>query len=287
MIAMDRGIARACRWIVAAASAIAIGGGAVALGATSNQATTTVPTSSLGSATAQCKNGEVALAGGFAAPGWDPTTANGGTAARLDSVPAANQRGIITTGFNFNDNQPEKLRSFAYCGKRARPPKVRSMSVQVQPNSFNSATATCPERSRAIGGGFGTDQAVLTLTSKRSGGRGWKVLGVNVPQLGGSSGPASLTAYAYCKTPGPELETASKNTTLSTGFLTTTVRCPNGGRALSGGFDGHLAVVSNELRAAGALDSKRVDHGHAWATKALSTSPPSEATLTTYAYCRR
>jgi len=283
---MDRRVAHAGRWIVAAGSVMALSGAAVALGASSNQATTTVAPSSSGSATAKCKDGEVALAGGFAAPGWDPGTANGGPVARFDSVPTPNQRGIKTAGFNFNDNQAQDLKSFAYCGKRARPPAVRSMSVQIQPNTFDSVKAECPDGSRAIGGGFGTDGSVITLASKRSGGRGWKVAGVNIENLGGSSGPASLTAYAYCKAPGPKLVTASKDTTVSSDFLATTVRCPNGGRALSGGFDGHVTTANNQLNAAGALDSKRADRGHAWTTKALSVSSPNEATITTYAYCR-
>lgn len=286
MRTMDRRIARAGRWIVAAGSVMAVSGAAVALAATSNQATTTVSPSSVGSVTAKCKSGEVALAGGFETPGWNPATANGGPVARFSSAPVANQRGITTTGFNFNENDAQELRSFAYCGKRANPPTVRTKSVQVQSNNFNSTTATCPEGSRAIGGGFGTDGSVITLTSKRSGAGGWKVLGVNIPDLGGGSGPASLTAYAYCKSPGPKLVTASKDTTLSSDFVTTTVPCPNGGRALSGGFDGHFKVVNNEIRAAGALDSKRTDRGRSWSTKALSVSSPNEATLTTYAYCR-
>jgi hypothetical protein len=265
---------------------MAIGGAAVALGATSNSATKTVPPSSVGSVTAKCPSGQVALAGGFASPGWDPTTANGGPVARFTSMPSANQRGITTTGFNFNENDAQDLKSFAYCGKRANPPKVRSKSVQVQVNNFNTTTAQCPEGSRAIGGGFGTDGSVITLTSKRVSGQGWKVLGVNMADVGGGSGPASLTAYVYCKSPGPRLVATSKDTTLSSDFVGTTVQCPNGGRVLSGGFDGHFSVANNEISASGALNSKRSDQGHAWSTKAVSVSSPNEATLTTYAYCR-
>ena len=98
---------------------------------------------------------------------------------------------MTTTGFNFNENDAQELKSFAYCGKRAKPPTVRTKSVQVQPNNFNTATATCPAGSRAIGGGFGTDGSVITLTSKRSGAGGWKVLGVNIPDLGGGALPPS------------------------------------------------------------------------------------------------
>src|SRR5207244_3258385 len=103
--------------------------------------------------------------------------------------------------------------SYAYCGKRARPPKVRSKSIQVAPNTFDSVVAKCPVGSQAIAGGFGTNQTVITLVSKRTGKRGWKVTGFDIADQG--SPPASLTAYAYCKAPGQKLVTKSKDATVS------------------------------------------------------------------------
>src|SRR3989442_11432220 len=75
----------------------------------------------------------VALAAGFASPGFDPA-AGGGPVARFDSMPAG-KRGVTTTGFNFG-NQAGELASFAYCGNRARPPRVRSKRVQVAPSRY-------------------------------------------------------------------------------------------------------------------------------------------------------
>ena len=279
-------IARAARWIVAAGGVLVIGGAAVALGATSSKATTTVPASSVGSATAHCEDGAVALAGGFAAPGWDPRTANGGPVARFDSMPAANQRGIKTRGSNFNENQAGELRSFAYCGEqRTRRWCGRTAFDPDQQLRFGHGQV--PEGQPGDRGRFGTDRSVITLTSKRSG-----------SGVGRSSGSTSRTsgldqpgdahrlrllqgawAQARHQVQGHRAELGLPGADQS--------GAPTVAGRGSGGFDGHVGVVNNELNAAGALDSKRTDQGHAWTTKALSVSNPNPATLTTYAYCRR
>ena len=278
-------VIRAGRSVPLAAAVIAIGLSTVALGSAQRRATTTVSPQATGSATAKCKHGQVALAAGFAAPGYDPSS-GGGPAVRFDSI-FAGKRGVKTVGFNFSDTDQRQLASFAYCGKRARPPEVRSAGVQVAPNSVGSVVAKCPHGSQAIAGGFATNRGVITLTSKRTGRRGWKVGGVNINNSQNPPGPARLTAYAYCKAPGPKLVTRSKDTTVSSGFRTTSVKCPKHAKALSGGFDGHVSGRSGQLRAAGALNSKRAAHGRAWTTSALSVSAPNQATITTYAYCHR
>jgi hypothetical protein len=272
---------RAGRSVPLAAAVIAIGVSTVAGGAVQRRATTTIPAQGMGSAIARCKDGQVALAAGFASPGFNPG-ASGGPVARFASMPAG-KRGVKTTGFNFGTEAGE-LDSFAYCGKRARPPKVRSKHVQVAPSSYRSVVARCPHGSQAIAGGFGTNQSVVTLTSKRKGKRGWKVGGANITDSGS---PARLIAYTYCKAPGPKIVTRSRDATVGSGVQTSRVKCPKHTKALSGGFDGHAARAGNQLTAAGALTSKRAAHGRAWTTSALSVSAPNEATITTYAYCRR
>jgi hypothetical protein len=276
---------RAGRRIAVATAAMTLALTVIALAGVQRRATTSVPPMGFGTAIAKCKHGQVALAGGFAAPGWDPHTANGGPVARIDLVPTG-ARKISTTGFNFNQNDAQELDSFAYCATRARPPKVVSKDVVVALDSFDSVTAHCPNGSQAIAGGFGTDQSVITLTSKRSGKRGWKVTGVNSSGLNGSTGPQTLTAYAICKNPGAKLVTRSKDVTVSSDLATTQVKCPNGDKALSGGFDGHVGIAGGQLRAAGVLDSTRAERGRGWTSSAISTMAPQEATATTYAYCR-
>ena len=122
-------IARAA-WLMASSTAvILIAGTGVALGMVQRRAATDVPAQQAGSATAECEPGQVALAAGFAAPGWDPSTATGGPVARVASMPAG-KRGIKTTGFNFGDADSHELESFAYCGKRAHPPRDQ---IQARP----------------------------------------------------------------------------------------------------------------------------------------------------------
>jgi hypothetical protein len=278
-------VIRAERWVPPAAAVMAIAFSAVALGAVQKRGATTIPPQAMGSVTAKCKHGQVALAAGFDAPGYDPSSSNG-PVARFDSMPAG-KRGIKTKGFNFNQTDAGELDSFAYCGKRAQPPLIRSNRVQVTPNSYGTVVAKCPRGSEAIAGGFGTNQGVVTLTSKRTGKRRWKVGGFSFGGSGNPSGPAWLTAYTYCKAPGPKIVTRSKDATVSNGLTTLNVKCPNHGKALSGGFDGHIARTGSEIKGTGALTSKRTFHGRGWSTSALSVSSPQQATMTTYAYCRR
>ena len=278
-------VIRAGRWIPLAAAAMAIAVSAVALGAGQRRATTTVPAQTSGSVTAKCKHGQVALAAGFDVPGFNPNTTNG-PVARLASMPAG-QRGIKTAGFNFNQTDPGELASLAYCGKRAHPPLIRSKRVRVTPNSFGTVVAKCPRGSVAIAGGFGTNQLIITLTSKRTGTRRWKVGGFSIGGSGNPAGPARLTAYAFCKKPGPKIVTRSKSATVSSGLRTLNVKCPHHGKALSGGFDGHVGHTGSQITGTGALISKRTSHGRGWSTSALSVSSPNPATMTTYAYCHR
>jgi hypothetical protein len=276
---MSRKVCRVIRdagWVTVAAAVVVIAGAAIATGTIQKRAATTIPPQATGSAIAKCKHGQVALAAGFASPGFDPNS-SGGPTVRFDSMPAG-KRGVKTTGFNFGNN-PGELDSFAYCGKRARPP-------QVTPGRAGSVVARCPHGSQAIAGGFATNQQIITLTSRRAGKRGWKVVGVNIDS-GNPSGPAWLTAYAFCKAPGPKVVTRSKDSTVSSGLRTSSAKCPKHAKALSGGFDGHVSVAGGQLTAAGVLDSKRAAHGRAWTTTALSATAPNEATITTYAYCHR
>ncbi len=277
-------IARAA-WLMASSTAvILIAGTGVAFGMVQRRASTDVPAQQAGSATAECEPGQVALAAGFAAPGWDPTTATGGPVARFTSMPAG-KRGVKTSGFNFGQIDSNVLESYAYCGKRAHPPQIRSKRVQVAPGTLGSVTAECPQGSQAISGGFESNRGVITLTSKRAGERGWTVERCQHRQLGERR--ANLAGgLCVLQDARATMVTVSKDATVGAGFLNSTVRCPDNGKALAGGFDGHVGGLGEQLNAAGALDSKRTADGHAWTTSSLSVSAPSLATITTYAYCR-
>lgn len=262
----------------------------VAMGSVQRRHETIVPPQVGGSATATCKHGQSALAGGFAAPGFDPSTGDG-PVARFDSMPAG-RRGITTKAFNFGQ-KAGKLESFAYCGKRAHPPQIVSKRVRIFPNGDGTVVARCPHGSMAIAGGFGTNRfskyrgpEILTLTSKRTGERGWKVAGFNIAESGSLSGPGWLTAYAYCKSPGPKTVTRSKDAKVGGGGVRTLeVKCPNRSKAFSGGFNGHFRATQTRPTAAAAITSRRVAHRRAWRTSALGISSPGR--ITAYVYCHR
>jgi hypothetical protein len=92
-----------------------------------------------------------------------------------------------------------------------------------------------------------------------------------------------LTAYAYCQRNGAPLDGVSSKQTLqgfSTGSAET--QCPAGTRIVSGGFNGHLKIVSSTLRVALPFVSRRAQN--AWRVTAASFNSPT-AVLTAFAYC--
>ena len=248
---------------------------------------TTVAPGSFGTAVAKCRGDRTAVSGGFAAPGFDPNA--GATVGRLGSK-RVSKRGIETRAFNFG-NQAGALISFAYCAQHSHGLRVRSTTTQVDPNSRGSTIAKCPRHTIAVGGGFGTyrfsvDQGpqVITSTSKRLGERRWKVVGFNPSMRSGT-----LVAHAYCEAAPFQLVSRSKEVTPAVGAPETfDVRCPDGSKTFSGGFDGNLRLQGDQPRGTAAITSRRASGGRAWRTTVLSVFGPNPfASATAYAYCRQ
>ena len=128
-------VIRAGRSVPLAAAVIAIGLSTVALGSAQRRATTTVSPQATGSATAKCKHGQVALAAGFAAPGYDPSS-GGGPAVRFDSI-FAGKRGVKTVGFNFSDTDQRQL-ALRRSDRRAFR-SLRTMSARLSPSAHMAA----------------------------------------------------------------------------------------------------------------------------------------------------
>jgi hypothetical protein len=277
------------RSILIAAVLTATMGSSVALALRSDRQSTTIAGGTFGTARAQCPGRRTAVSGGFAAPGFNPTA--GPTVGRLGSRPVS-KHGIETRALNFG-NTAGDLVSFAYCAAHDHGLRLRSATTRVEPFTQGSAVARCPRGTEVVGGGFGTwkfdpsqGPEVLTLTSKRTGERGWKVAGVDFPANGGPGRAGTLVAHAYCEAARFKLVTRSQEVTPGPGALKTfDVRCPNGGRAFSGGFDGHVQIQGNQSKATATITSRRVAGGHAWRSSALSIfGNPGPATA--YAYCR-
>jgi hypothetical protein len=123
--------------------------------------------------------------------------------------------------------------------------KEASASTTIAPEDIGTATATCKRGTKAISGGFAGEEfafpgihAVVPYEARRQGARKWTTGAFN---LYGSSNPAELTAFAYCrdekvkrKSAEAALEGEAGPGTADT--ETVTVKCPRGTKALSGGF---------------------------------------------------
>jgi hypothetical protein len=265
-------------------------GSSVAMALRSDRESTTVAGGTFGTARAKCPGQRTAVSGGFAAPGFNPNS--GPTIGRLGSK-SLDKRRIETRALNFS-NTAGNLVSFAYCASHDHGLRVRSATTRVEPVTQGSVVARCPRGTEAVGGGFGTwkfdpsqGPEVLTLTSKRSGERGWKVVGVNFFTNGGPGHTGTLVAHAYCEAASFKLVKVSKEVTLSNGALQTfDVHCPRGTRAFSGGFDGHVKIQGNQSTATATITSRRTSGGRVWRSSALSAFGNS-GKATAYAYCRK
>jgi hypothetical protein len=221
---------------------------------------------------------------GFQSPGFTPDDTQS-TTARTSSA-LIDERRAETKAFNFGAEQGDIV-SWAYCRRNAPPPNVRSRSASVLPGTVGSAVAECPPGMGTTGGGFegavdlSGGAAIIVLTSMRQSPRKWLVEGVNV---GGAAG--DLIAHAYCRRPAPGLITRSQHThTSGTHTSSATIACPEGGRAIAGGFDGHPSLDGGNFHGAAVVTSKRADRRTAWRTVAVGVDADT-APLTSYAYCK-
>ncbi len=282
------------RWLVAICAFLALAAsGSAALASGGPSGKSTVDPQKVGSATATCPHGTGVIAAGFASPHFSPAN-NRSSVARIASRRVGKRR-LKTSGFNFG-NEAGEINSIAYCSKAGRDLRVVSEKAFVAPKSAEVAVATCPSGSRVISGGFASpgfspdaSPRVLALTSKRVGQNRWRVEGFNIGNDDNNSSqdprPGTLVAYAYCLNDSPRIVTRQKRAAggVKGKVRSFKARCPHGSKALSGGFDGNLYLSANPT-GAGAVASRRADHGRSWRISAISISGKS-AKATVYAYC--
>jgi hypothetical protein len=174
-------------------------------------ATTLVQSNNFGSVTATCARDEVAIAGGFSAPGF--ALSGGGHVITLTSK-RSGKRAWYADGINpsFEDSmrpQSGALTAVAYCRKGGPNVFARSTTVSVPAaddqgvKKLTSFDAYCPQGSVAISGGF--DGAITPAQDdlRASGalssfrlpfGVGWRTRAISVSEVG-----ATATGYAYCQ----------------------------------------------------------------------------------------
>jgi hypothetical protein len=268
-------------------------GGSVALARGSASGKVTIDPHKIKSVAAKCPRGTGVIASGFGSPGFIPGN-NQAAAVRIGSQ-RTGKRKLKTTGYNFG-GETGVLHSVAYCSRAGRKVRVASDKVFVGPKSAGVAVATCPGRSTVVAGGFASPgfsaaaaPRVITMTSKRVGPDQWRVEGFNLGDDDNNNSsdphPGTLIAYAYCLDDAPRIIVRHKRVAAGVRGQVKKykVRCPRRTRALSGGFDGNIYLSANAT-AAGAIISKRTDHGQAWRFGAVSISERS-AKSTGYAYC--
>src|SRR5881392_999828 len=154
------------RWIAVAvgASAFLMMAGIAAARLTSESASTTIAPQENGTATAKCASGSEAVAGGFAAPGLDPSAETGPAILSFASMRAADGKWQVR-GHNFNNPTPAPkvdaasgpLVAYAYCDKHDPSVRLRSKTTMVSAGGHTSLTPKCPRGSEAVSGGFESD----------------------------------------------------------------------------------------------------------------------------------
>jgi hypothetical protein len=231
---------------------------------------------------ASCPVGSDPLTAGFSISGFD--TVEGGI------VPTRSQRtadGSIAKGENYSSVATGTLTDYAYCDTDSRAIVVRAANVTLPQDLRRTATATCPEGTKVVSGGYVTTPSaggglgtVFTYRSRKVQ-NGWRASAFNV-----ESDPAALKALAYCQQAGPNLqagtESAMTNPAQYHGLATVTPTCPPSTRPVSGGFDGHYVTTPSQNGVA-PLTSRRIAGG--WAVTGWSLSATVDAQLTGFVYC--
>jgi hypothetical protein len=287
-------------WMAAVlgASAFFALAGIAAARLSSDSASTTIAPQQNGTATAKCGSGSTAVAGGFAAPGLDPTAETGPAILTYTSTRPVDGK-WQASGHNFNQPSPPpskggvpgagSLVTYAYCDQHDPSIAVRSKSTTVDGGAHASLTPKCPQGREAVSGGFQSDTpdteglTDYAYTSKRVGKQAWKIAVLN-PDMS----PHNVQAFAYCEKHAPNLVSRSAQTKTPLEKTTTiTAKCPKGAKAFSGGYKSTIAQAGTELQASLAFTSKR-SGGRNWKVSALPVLVVAQAptpTETAIAYC--
>jgi hypothetical protein len=172
--------------------------------------------------------------------------------------------------------------------KKVTPVATFAASASVAPESSQSVTATCPAKKTLVGGGFasgplegplGPDFGTLVSESRRDGASSWKVTALNYD----IDTTGTVSAYAYCRKrakPLTEALVTISNECACLPVVTAVATCPDGGRAVAGGFS-----VPFDLNDGGGWTQASHRFGaFAWRVDALDASA-NGALVTSYAYC--
>jgi hypothetical protein len=174
--------------------------------------------------------------------------------------------------------------------KAKKPPKLgavvtRTATVQgASPNSRVTATASCPGKRRAFGGGFSTSPSnfpastMIPVSSQRSGQRSWTVTGWSF------AGSTTITVYVYCRKASKITEVAASAPLPGQvfGAGTASAQCPKKRRLISGGFTSAFGTLGSET----AVTYASSVANRAWTVSAINNDA-TPRNITAYAYCAK
>jgi hypothetical protein len=178
--------------------------------------------------------------------------------------------------------------------KDSKPGKLKTASASATSatTGLTTATATCPGKSKVVGGGFivaaATSNDILAvLESRRASTKAWRVSAYRTDS--GGAGPAlPVTAEAYCRTGLGKLKERVAGVTQSGVFAGSSpvASCPLGRAAVSGGFSITAPNTPNSLESI--LQESLMTGGVGWVTRGVSfTAAPASTTFTSYVYCQQ
>src|SRR5262245_49153277 len=153
------------------------------------------------------------------------------------------------------------------------------------------ATATCPRKTRATGGGFSlpltSGALAFPYESQKVGQNAWRSFG-QVVDMTAPLEPVTMTAYVYCRRGAPKTSTVrapvdAPKTAHSHFGPGATATCPDNRRMLAGGWSNEPPLSGIDVLEI--LMVRTEPAGNGWLTDVLSGNGPSS--VTSYAYCAK
>jgi hypothetical protein len=260
-----------------ALAAVATASALAAYGASTATRTRSVDPGSLRTSNARCAHGEESVAGGFKISG------------PVQSIRTVTSRRVSRRGWRSRADdrgaQPASLTAIAYCRVRHPRTPVVVGRANLTPQGVGKATATCPDGTTAVSGGFtaphyqhANSAQQRIVASRRTSETEWTVQGINEsPAFAGR-----IAAYAYCDPSATELTAASKEANVAPGAVKTiAATCPKGMKAVSGGFESDVSEAPLEANLATA--SKR-SGSDSWENAVVNPGAAPHS-LTSFVYC--
>lgn len=248
----------------------------------------------IASATAECPGKTKAVAGGYATtpPLIAPTPAGGHYLNVYESQMIGSDQWRVSA-VQYLGNL-DSLTVYVYCQKRKGSLSSASGTVSI-PTAAHTATEgeTECEVGKVLSGGFVTeapsvisDDASVVTASHRASKRSWSASATRVAPMGGPAEPRTLTTYAYCAK-ASKIKQRSQSAPVvgpqGTSHKATPKKCQKKSKPRAGGFAvPHLATGLNN--SAVVHETRLV--GNRWVASASATGNNTNASVTSYQYCR-